>query len=286
MHRDLVAAATLILALCLAAPAHAEEEAACGLASAPGIDPVDAQTSADLVCAEVHPKPGEIYRVRLARLEHKVVLGLTRTGVGGGERHLVLGSLEEVPTAAPRLAEAMSSEKAVVETQTVDNIVGEEARTPKRRPAEVHAYLGIAAVGFLGSSSQARGGVELGMAFGSSTTSFVLDGRLAGESLMAPLSAIGSAFAPGMAADKNRRPVEGALGTGSAGVRQHFGTGDTSPFVGAGIGLGYLSTTTSAGPRASGSSCGRTSSAASSVCVSTSRSSSSRAKSRARARRP
>jgi hypothetical protein len=228
----------------------------CALASSAGIDPVDAETAAELVCHEVVPAGNATsdYQVRVARLERKVVVTLTRSdGAAKTERHLVLSGLDEIPTAAPRLAVALADEKPVVETQTVDNVVGEEARKPKKKPGEMHAWLGISTATALSSGFQTRGGVELGLAIGSTSTVFVASGRLIGESFAEPLHAFGTIVSLGLLEDENRKRVDGAFGAGSVGVRQYLTSADLGPFVGGGLGIGYLSVEHPAGARVSGS---------------------------------
>jgi hypothetical protein len=242
----------LTITMLVARTAGADEEPRCALAAAAGIDPIDAQTAADLVCSEVaatNPPPKAHYNVRLARLERKVVISLdadTRSS------RLVLSGLDEVPTAAPRLVASLAEMKPVAETENVDNLIAEETRKPKRKPGDVHAWLGVGAVGFLGANSQMRGGAELGMSFGNATTSFVLDARLAGESFMAPVGAAAAVFTLSRDVDENRKKVPGAVGMGSVGIRQHTSKADIAPFGGVGLGIAYLSAETDKGPRASG----------------------------------
>lgn len=243
----------MLVPLLFAATVATEGDARCALASSAGIDPVDAQTAAELVCNEVGDHPGR-FRVRIARLEHKVVLTLTRgEGDAATERHLVLSGLDEVPTAAPRLVEALGEEKPVVETQTVDNIVGEEARKPKKKPGEIHAWLGVVTTTALRSEMATRGGVELGLSIGNTSTVFVVNARLVGESFAQPLAVAATIFSLGLLYDEHRKPVEGAFGTGAIGVRQYLGSGDVGPFAGAGLGIGYLAMEHPSGAHVSGS---------------------------------
>lgn len=244
----------MFAALLFAAALADAGDARCALASSAGVDPVDAQTAAELVCDEIGERPGR-FRVRIARLEHKVVLTLTRAGEGGAvtERRLVLSGLDEVPTAAPRLVEALDEQKRVAETQTVENVVAEEAHKPKKKPGEVHAWLGIVTTTALRAEMPTRGGVELGMAIGSTSTVFVANARLVGESFAEPLAVAATIVSLGMLHDEHRKPADGAFGTGAIGVRQYLAKGDIGPFAGAGMGIGYLSMEHPSGARVSGS---------------------------------
>jgi hypothetical protein len=124
----------------------------CLLGAHAGIPDADAQTASRLVCGEIAHRgahPGATYRVGLGRLGRSVILSVTvepEPGVIQDERHLTLSDIEEVPVAAPRLAEGIVHGTPIAETVKVDNVVGEEARPYKRRSGSVHFAMGIIGV--------------------------------------------------------------------------------------------------------------------------------------------
>ncbi|MEZ4262464.1 MAG: hypothetical protein R3B36_25500 [Polyangiaceae bacterium] len=227
----------------------------CALAVAAGVDPVDAQTAAELVCASVlEDSPGAgVYRVKVSRLDRVIVLSLVRIHQGRREtKSLVVRNLEETPLAAPRLVAAIRARETPSETATVENVVSTESQAPKRKGAVASGFLGLTAVSAVNASMQTRGGIDFGASFGSARTRFVLSGRLVGESLMAPISAAATVVSLGLIRDSNRTRVEGALGTGALGISHYLSVDDTSPFVGAGMGLAYLAIQSNQGVSVSG----------------------------------
>lgn len=197
-------------------PPAAPPPASCAVDRHPGVTPDEADAVEQIVCGEVNeklPASGR-YRVRLGKLGARVVLTLASIADDGGtrtEKQLVLTGLDEVPVAAPRLVASMAEHKAVAETQDMTNIVGHEARVPKKRSSEVHALLGVIGVAMFAPESGTGAGALLGLSAGSETWSFVGDLRVAG----------GGAKQVALA----------------GGVRHHFGVSDTTPFLGTGMAI-------------------------------------------------
>jgi hypothetical protein len=130
-----------------AAPA---QRLSCGLGSHAGIDEADATTASRLVCNEVAragAPAGAHYRVDIGKLGATVILSVAREGDTPGStadsRELRLQGIEEVSVAAPRLGQAIVRGAPVAETETTENLVGEETRKPKTKPGSVHAALGL-----------------------------------------------------------------------------------------------------------------------------------------------
>lgn len=228
---------------CLAAVILASSSAfgdVCAVERYVGVTKDDADAVEEIVCTEIHeqaPYPGT-HRIRVTKLGSKIVLTLVSEREGGGriEKQLILSSLEEVPVAAPRLVEALVEKKAVAETQTVTNVVGQEARVPKKKASEVHAWMGMLAVAAPGGGT--GGGAHLGFSAGSDRWSFVGDLRLAGASFVEPAAVVLTIFSLGLL--KPEPEAELGYVSLSGGVRHHLMTTDTAPFLGAGIALDYV----------------------------------------------
>jgi hypothetical protein len=210
-----IAAACLASCLLATPLAARADDKPCALELHAGVPDDDAQAIEDIVCEEVHAKlEGRgVHRVRVAKLGGKVVLTLVETQPNGPrtEKQLVLSGIEEVPVAAPRLADAIAETKVIEETQNVTNIVGTEARPYKKKTSEVHALLEMVGLAAIGPKSGSGAGVQLGIAAGSESWAFLGELRLAGGA------------------------TDHVALTG--GTRHFFSTSDTSPFAGMGMGI-------------------------------------------------
>lgn len=197
------------VALLVSQTAFAAEPPRCAVTRQVGMTDDDVAAIQEIVCAEARAlaPDGDIH-VTVVRLGGKIVISLSAAGL---DQQIIVSDLEEVPVAAKRLVTATAERVTVEATQDVTNVVGGETRPQKRKPGEVHAWLGANGVAFLGGGDAARsgGGASLGVSAGNERWSFLADMRYAG----------------------------GAVGSGaiSGGIRHHFGTGDVSAFVGGGI---------------------------------------------------
>ncbi len=134
-----------------AAPEEGPAPSACQLVDHRGVDPGDATIAARLVCSELvqaGAPPDARYRVAFGTLGSVILLSVDREGDAPGStaasRTMTLHGIEEVRIAAPRIADSIVHGSPIAETQTVDNIVDEEARIPKSRPGKLHFALGLA----------------------------------------------------------------------------------------------------------------------------------------------
>src|SRR5262249_31050106 len=174
----------------LNSPAFADTEA-CTLERHGEIPIGEAETAADLVCdAAIERLPQcTPFRVRLGRLEHQIVVTLVaECNIQGAprsarERRLVLSGLDEIPVAAPRLADALASDMTVAETQTVNNLVSSETRVPKTKPAEAHAPVGLVGA-VVPTTGTTTAGTRFGFSFGSPRYAFISDLTLTGRALV------------------------------------------------------------------------------------------------------
>ncbi len=229
----------LVLAsLALAAPAAADEAAplpapapppsavttsvpGCVLGAHDGVDEADARTTADIVCHElVRHDAGGQHEVRLGKLGGKTLVVLaSRDGSAYDERRVLVQSAEEIPVAAPRLVDALVLHKNLDDTVQFDNVLQGEARAPKVKPGSMGFDGGLFGATTLGGGGAgASGGIDLGLLYRSEHFGLAAHGRAGG---------IGS--------------TDNKLGLASLdiGGRLYLSNGDTAPFLGTGVVLGY-----------------------------------------------
>lgn len=237
----LLATPKLALAAGVEGPAAAlrspVEEASCAVSEHEGFSDADAAGVEQVVCGQIREKghPGR-YRIHLGKLGPKIVVTLAESIQGATvERQVVLSDLGEVSVAAPRLVEANHERTAVSDTIDVTNVVGDETRTPKKKPSAVHAWLGLLGAGGAGGTGA---GVNLGVSAGSERWSFVGDLRIAGEAFNKPAIIAGEILTLGGLDAKGDSDFSYVSLTG--GARYHLLLSDVSPFLGAGLGLDYI----------------------------------------------
>jgi hypothetical protein len=134
-----------------AAPTAAvDARPACRLGEHYGIDEASASTATQIVCDAIQhagPSSGEHFRVSIGTLGRVVVLTVAKEGTTRGSaedsRQLRLQNIEEIPVAAPRLADALVHGTPIEETQKVDNLVGEETRVPRSKGGHVKFAMGL-----------------------------------------------------------------------------------------------------------------------------------------------
>jgi precorrin isomerase len=217
--------------------AHAADNN-CMMSRAVGLTEAESQAVEDIVCQVVHeqaPREAKHY-IRLSAIGGRYVLTILqdRNGITT-EKQAVLNGVDEVAVAAPRLVEALTEEKRVADTQTMTNIIASEARTPKKKPSEMHAGLGVIGVGALAGGGGGQGGAQFAVMVGSPTLSFVADLRLAGS----VASDITKIFTLGIVDMEGERQL--GYASASSGARHHFTDTDFAPFVGVGLALDAIS---------------------------------------------
>jgi hypothetical protein len=213
-----------------APPAAARAPSGCFLGTHAGIPEADAQTAASIVCSELSrhatqpAQAGASYRVVLGKLGSVVILSLTQEsspGVIQEHKQLQLSGIEEVSVAAPRIVDALVNGTPIAQTQKVDNVVGEEARMPKKRPGSAHFAAGL--IGVLPPLSQGAApapGIDLALHY--ETTSFAAGVGLRGA---------------------GGKPDKTELGyfALTVGGRYYLSDADIAPYVGGGIAWSWLS---------------------------------------------
>lgn len=195
-------------------PFHCQAKAIAGLPAD------DATTAVDIVCRELAAVSGSSggYEVSVRPLGGSVVVTVSHSG-GADGRSLVLAGLDEVPTAARRLAEAVVLGKPIEDTRLVDNLVESEGRELVTRPGSVKFELG--ALGLAAGRGTGTGaGFSLALAYDSTT--FAIPAELR--------------FAHSSSGDR-----EASVFSIDTGARYFLSRRDTSPFVGGGLSMLFLS---------------------------------------------
>ncbi|WP_394844752.1 hypothetical protein LZC95_47865 [Pendulispora brunnea] len=203
--------------------AHAQEVATwrCELADHEGIDDGDARTAAKLVCAEVQrggPAPGGVYQVGLGKLGTAVILTLEADVRGAhDQRQMKLSGIEEVATAAPRIADALLHGKSVDQTERLGGLTNEETKNAKRKQGSMHFALGL-----FGVSPNMKGiapGVDFTLHYETADFSVGVGARFAGKT------------------NDSYKMMYDALNIGG---RYYLTSTDVSPFLGGGIAWTWL----------------------------------------------
>lgn len=197
----------------------------------------DAMTAASMMCealraagANVATEPvrqdqvsgGERYRVDLRPLGKVTVLQVSfesQDGKASSSSSMRLAGIEEVPVAAPRLADALLHGKPLPASATVDSLVGEETRRYEKRYGET--LLGVGVLGF-------------GVPNTDIVTGYGAYGRLHYET---PRYSIGADARIGGSVEEQG---DGHLAGLSVGGRLFFSEGAIGPFVGGGLGILWL----------------------------------------------
>lgn len=181
----------------------------CTLGAHPGIDEADAQTSTAIICDELAKRGLSAREVRLGKLGGRILVGV-------GDKRMLISGVEEVPVAAPRLAEAVANGTSPEETRKVDNVVAAEARRPKTMPGSVGLKGGI--IGAMPASRDS--GIAPGVAVGilARSGSFGIDGHLRA----------------GGGGGSESELTHVVLGSGA---HYYFTDGDFAPYLGGGVGL-------------------------------------------------
>ena len=202
----------------LGARAHADEAFRCELREARGVSPEDAATAAELVCGELRRASGGrgAYGVGLGTLGRIVVVTATREEPAGSVTVQVDG-LEEVPTAAPRIADALVRGLGFATTQRVDNLLEGETRPARVKKGSVKFSVGVADVESLGHGARASG-FSLGLMYASPRFALPVEMRFAWD-------------------DSQYGEKGLSLFSLSVGGRGYLSKRDVSPFVGGGLGI-------------------------------------------------
>ncbi|MBN1944809.1 MAG: hypothetical protein JW797_03995 [Bradymonadales bacterium] len=140
---------------------------ACLIGDHGGLPDSDAQTAAALACDELRrlgvavgqpvteaPGATQAYRVNTQRLGRIVMYELvyeSPVGTPVDNRRLQLANIEEIPVAAPRLAQALVQGVPIEQTADVESLVGQETRQPGEMPGDTYWGIGIVGLGMVGT---------------------------------------------------------------------------------------------------------------------------------------
>lgn len=185
-----------------------------------GVDRDDARTTADVLChglAAHGARPG-VYDIRIGKLGGKLLLVLSERA-SGDDRRLFIQGVEEIPVASERIVMALVEHKSLEQTESVDNVVSSESRTPKQKTVQPGVILGLTGQSAVGGPTTASAGVEIDMQFRLKNLALLGQGRAGG---------IGSA--------------DNKLGYASLGVgaRYFLSDADVAPFIGGGLMFAYF----------------------------------------------
>jgi hypothetical protein len=215
--KGVLAGATAML-LALAGAAVAEDAFQCGLKESEGVSETDARTAAALVCGQLRRESGGRgeYEVSLAALGKAVFVTVARREPEGSVTARV-DAVEEVPTAAERLARALVRGESFASTQRVGNLLESETQPALAKKGSIKFLVGVADVESPGFGARAAG-FSIGMVY--ATPRFALPAEMR------------------FAWDDARYPKpELSLFSLSVGGRAYLSTRDTSPFLGGGLGV-------------------------------------------------
>lgn len=196
--------------------------ATCSLGDHHGVDPAEAKTAADVVCHELARRgaTNTEHEVRFGKLGGRTMVTLaSHSGNTYDERRTFVSSLDEIDVAGPRLSEALVSGKPLDETRNVDNVLASESHTARMQRGSMAGEASVFGATSLGAASGASAGVALAFRYRAGNVGIGMSGRAGG---------IGSS-------DEKL-----SLASVDVGGRIYLTTGETAPYLGGGLGLGYF----------------------------------------------
>jgi len=201
-----------------ASASPAEDAFRCGLVEARGLPPADAATATELLCEQFRrASSGQgAYGVRLTTLGKTVILEATRDQPTGSLT-VRLEGIEELPAAAPRIADALVHGKALATTQRVDNLLEAETRRAPTKKGSVKFTVGVADIESAGWGARAPG-FSLGLMYAT------------------PGFALPTEFRFGSSGSSNGEK-DLTLLSFSVGGRAYLSKANTSPFLGGGLAI-------------------------------------------------
>ena len=144
----------------------------------PGIPDTDAQTAAMLVYDELRkqgisvsepvyevPASASVYRIVMRPLGTKIFVRLSEerpVGTIKAERQILLASIEEMVSAAPRLVDALVHNKPIASTVDMENVTEQDAPVHRKISGESFWHVGIFGTSIPGTDILAKPGFELG----------------------------------------------------------------------------------------------------------------------------
>jgi hypothetical protein len=220
MKRRWLALAVVLGALAGVAgpPAAADDAFRCALEESRGVPEPDAGTAARVVCEHLGQASGRrgAFGVTLATLGKVVILTVRREEPAASVT-VELRGLEEIPSASPRIADALVHGLAFSQTQRVDNLLEAETRSARAKKGSVKFTAGVADVESIGHGARAAG-FSLGILYATPRFALPAEMRFAWDD-----SASGE---PSL-----------DLFSFSVGGRGYLSKRDVSPYLGGGVGI-------------------------------------------------
>ncbi len=216
-----------------------------------GIPQADAQTAALLVRTELRkqgiavgdlvsraPAGSSGYRLVLGRLGEKIVAHLIEErpiGTVITERKLLLASIEEMVSAAPRLVDALVHRKPIAATTDIENITEQEARAFQRVPARFAGHLGFLGVFVPGTKTTSSPGMEMGVSY--ETLSYSVGSEIRFNFIDDSLNLENDFWLEDVRPTKEEGDDAVHFFCWSISLRRFFNKQNISPYVGAGGGI-------------------------------------------------
>jgi hypothetical protein len=198
--------------------AHADEAFRCELTASRGVSEADSVTAVELLCEQIRRASGGrgSFGIGLATLGRSVVVTATRAEPAGSVS-VRLDGVEEMPTAAGRIADALVLGQAFEATQRVDNLLDVETRPWLAKKGAVKFTLGVADLESPGHGARGAG-FSLGLMYASPRFALPAEMRFAWDD------------------SQNGEPGL-SLFSVSVGGRAYLSKRDVSPYVGGGMGI-------------------------------------------------
>jgi hypothetical protein len=189
----------------------------CSVADSEGIAESDARTAGGLVCDRLQrASAGQgVYEVRFATLGKAVFVTVARREPPDSVT-VRIDAIEEMETAAERIAQALVRGEPFTSTQRVGNLLESETRGALTKKGSIKFLVGVADVESPGHGARAAG-FSIGILYAAPTFALPAETRFAWD-------------------DTNTPDPELTLLSISLGGRAYFSRKDVSPFMGAGIG--------------------------------------------------
>jgi hypothetical protein len=210
--------AALMVLASLGGRVEADPAFRCELTAASGLSPSDAGTAAQMICDELKRASGGrgAFGITLTTLGRMVVVTAAREGTAEPVTVRV-DTIEEVPLAAPRIAQALVHGEPFAATQRVDNLLPVETRPALTKKGSIKFTLGVADIESAGHGGRAAG-FSFGMAYATPKFALPAEMRFGWD-------------------DSNYGEPGLSLFSISVGGRYYLSNRNVSPFVGGGLGV-------------------------------------------------
>jgi hypothetical protein len=163
------------------APATSTSGFECLAGEVSGVKTADGQTAVGIVCHELERVSGRVgrYRVSLRTLGYSVMLEVERLDAAG-RLMATLAGVEEVTTAAPRIAVALVRNEPLSKSQRVGTLLWDETRQTPLKEGKLSFGLGALGLAAPGQGVATGGGFSLSMSYNAPDFSVPVQFRVAG----------------------------------------------------------------------------------------------------------